>query len=125
MKSQINPKTLPAFFYKLLGPAFASSVASTRLARRFNPPMIHFPAALSAVTKLIIIMPDDPIDALHRIPLCIALLGRFKGASFTLLCTTEWGPYLKGLQDWYAWRNTMPRSVSRVRSLVLVKVGLA
>ncbi|MDD5674331.1 MAG: hypothetical protein PHC61_09215 [Chitinivibrionales bacterium] len=84
---------------RLLGQSFTRALSARRLMRRFHPPMINFPADLSAVTSLLIVMPDDPIDALHRIPLCVALRTRFKDAAVTVLTTAAVGPYLKGLQE--------------------------
>jgi len=73
------------------------SVLAWLTRRRYHAPGLVFPFVFSTPAKLLFIMPEDPLAALHQISGCCALASHFKNAHLTVLCRRLITPFFRTL----------------------------
>jgi ADP-heptose:LPS heptosyltransferase len=93
----------PLSFLASMMPARARLALLSWLTKHlYHAPGLVFPYSLSTPPKILIMLPEDPLAALHQISGCCALAAHFKNARITVLCQRLVTPFfrtLAGIQD--------------------------
>jgi ADP-heptose:LPS heptosyltransferase len=80
----------------LPGPA-RTSMLSWLVRSRYKAPGLVFPHVFSNPPKLCVILPEDPLAALHQVSGIMALSAHFKDARITVLCQRQVTPFFRML----------------------------
>ena len=86
-KSKLFGKTM-YFFSKMFPPPWRISL--TKWIVR-NAPALEFPWNCAGIKKVLVILPEAPVDAFHQIKTYLGLTALFKNAAFSIFCTHENG----------------------------------
>ena len=80
----------------LPGPARVS-LLSWLVKHRYDAPGIVFPYQFSTPPKILVILPEDPLAALHQVSGIVALAACFRDARITVLCQRRVTPFFRML----------------------------
>ena len=95
-KAKVFGNALSFLSSMLPGPARLSLLAWL-VKRRYGAPEIVFPFAFSTPPKILVILPEDPLAALHQVSCCVALCACFRDARITVLCQRLVTPFFRML----------------------------
>jgi ADP-heptose:LPS heptosyltransferase len=95
-KAKVFGNALSFLSSLLPGPA-RLSLLSWLVKRRHKAPGIDLPYAFSTPPKLLVILPEDPLAALHLVSGCAALAGHFRDARITVVCHRLVTPFFRML----------------------------
>ena len=73
------------------------SLLSWLVKRRYGAPGITFPYEFSTPPKFLVILPEDPLAALHQVSCLVALAAHFRDAHITVLCQRMATPFFRML----------------------------
>jgi ADP-heptose:LPS heptosyltransferase len=81
----------------MLPAATRQSLLSWLVHSRYSAPGLVFPFAFSAQPRLLVILPEDPLAALHQVSGIVALSAHFRGARITVVCQRLVTPFFRML----------------------------
>jgi hypothetical protein len=79
------------FFSKMLPSAWRISLIKWVVRVRYKAPAMAFPWDCAGIKKVLVILPEGPVDAFHQIKTYLGLKTLFKNAAFSIFCTHENG----------------------------------
>jgi ADP-heptose:LPS heptosyltransferase len=85
-------------FLSSILPAHARlSFLGRRVERKYRAPQMVFPYDIGPSRRLLVILPADPLTALHQLTCVVALSSCFRGAHIAVVCEKRVTPFFKGL----------------------------
>jgi ADP-heptose:LPS heptosyltransferase len=97
MKSKIFGK-VKYFAFQLMPLRWRFSVLAWILRTWYKPPTLAFPWSKQAISKALVILPEDPVEAFHQIPTYLQLTAHFRNTSFFLCCTGKVATFFRHIQ---------------------------
>jgi ADP-heptose:LPS heptosyltransferase len=73
------------------------SLLARAVERKCRAPQFAFPFKCGPSPRLLVILPEDPLAALHQVSCLVSLAAHFKGAHVTVLCEKRVTPFFKTL----------------------------
>jgi ADP-heptose:LPS heptosyltransferase len=86
-----------SFLSSMLPGSARLSLLSWLVQRRYDAPGIVFPFGFSTPPKILVLLPEDPLAALHQVSGLVALAARFRDARITVLCQRLVTPFFRML----------------------------
>lgn len=93
-----NKKSIGNYCFKLLGSRVRLRFLSWLLEKRHHSSPVIFSGNNSGIKKLLLIVPEEPFDALLQIPTVMALCNHFRAKEVWLLCPTGITPYFRTIE---------------------------
>jgi ADP-heptose:LPS heptosyltransferase len=95
-----NSKTfgsLKSFLSSALPPGARLSLLRRIVERTYRAPQLVFPPGIGSLQRLLVILPGDPLVALHQLTCIVSLASHVKDARIALLCEKRVTPFFKTL----------------------------
>jgi ADP-heptose:LPS heptosyltransferase len=89
-KSKVFGKTA-YFFLKMLPFARRFSLIKWLVRALYKTPVLEFPWNCTGINKILVVLPEGPVDAFHQIKTYLGLTTLFKNAAFSVFCTHDVG----------------------------------
>jgi ADP-heptose:LPS heptosyltransferase len=80
----------------LSGPARVS-LLKWAVKRHYRAPLFVFPIEFGSSLRVLVILPQDPLEALHQLSCIVSMTTHFKAAHLVVLCERRVTPLFKGL----------------------------
>jgi ADP-heptose:LPS heptosyltransferase len=73
------------------------SLLAWAVARKYRAPQLVFPYECGPSPRLLVILPEDPLAALHQVSCLVSLMAHFKAAHVAVVCERRVTPFFKTL----------------------------
>jgi ADP-heptose:LPS heptosyltransferase len=90
-------RPLRYYLSRLLPPRQRYELVRRRCARRYESSLLTFPLEFERVRSVLLVMPEDLLQALYQVETVMALMARFASAHLTFLCRHDVGEYFRAI----------------------------
>lgn len=87
MEKQKKSGTFASFLMRFLSAGARLSLVRFRYGAGLGSAMVRFPIDQAAIRRVLVVLPEDELDAMHHIAAVLSLRQHFGAASLSLLCT--------------------------------------
>jgi ADP-heptose:LPS heptosyltransferase len=86
-----------SFLSSFLPVSARMSLLKWNVARKYRAPQLEFPYACGPLPRILVILPEDPLAALHQVSCLVSVAAHFKAAHVVALCEKRASPFFKTL----------------------------